>query len=162
MKVRKQVHELKPADLEQAPVWEFALDEEGEGDQDEATVHPVAATRAVNPSEGLFIVGAVFTLADGTKMSGYLTPGVQGELDLGTVHPTIVTDEGQISFWRGVAQLGADHLARYYSMLGKKAHDVFPLTFASDVEIIGGPVSGVVPGFLVLESFDSRHAKVVQ
>jgi len=30
MKIRKQVYELTPKDLEEHATWEFALDEEGE------------------------------------------------------------------------------------------------------------------------------------
>jgi len=37
---RKQVYDLTLADLQAAPVWEFALDEEGVAGQDEATVRP--------------------------------------------------------------------------------------------------------------------------
>jgi hypothetical protein len=39
-RVRKQVYDLTVADLEQHAVWEFALDEEGEEGQDEATIRP--------------------------------------------------------------------------------------------------------------------------
>jgi hypothetical protein len=102
MKVRKQVYELKPADLAQYPAWEFALDEEGEENQDEGTVRPAAVSGALNASDGMFIVGARFRLADGTTMSGYLTPGVSGEYGLDTVQPAIVTEQGQASFWCGV------------------------------------------------------------
>ena len=41
MKIRKQVYQLTLDDLERTPVWEFALDEEVEEGQDEATVRPV-------------------------------------------------------------------------------------------------------------------------
>jgi hypothetical protein len=41
-RIRKQVYELLPIDLESFPIWEHALDEEGVPSQDEATVriHP--------------------------------------------------------------------------------------------------------------------------
>jgi hypothetical protein len=38
--VRKPVYDLTLADFDAAPVWEFALDEEGVAGQDEATVRP--------------------------------------------------------------------------------------------------------------------------
>jgi len=41
MRIRKQVHELTIEDLEAHPAWQFALDEEAEEGQDEATVRPV-------------------------------------------------------------------------------------------------------------------------
>src|SRR5262252_1978828 len=39
-RVRKQVFDLTVEDLDRYPVWEFALDEEGDEGQDEATVRP--------------------------------------------------------------------------------------------------------------------------
>ena len=77
--IRKQVYELTAGDLEQRPIWEFALDEEGEEGQDEATVRPWTGNQPLDPADGMFVVRAVFELADGTKLTGYLTPPVQGE-----------------------------------------------------------------------------------
>ena len=93
MKIRRQVYDLKPADLAQSSVWEFALDEEGEEDQDEATVRPFEIDGELDPSDGMFIVRANFTLADGSAMSGYLTPGVQGERGLDTIQPAVQTND---------------------------------------------------------------------
>jgi hypothetical protein len=71
MKIRRQVYELTLDDLSKFPVWEFALDEEGEEGQDEATVRPYEVTGALDPSDGMFVVRASFTLADDSKMQGY-------------------------------------------------------------------------------------------
>jgi hypothetical protein len=49
MNFRKQVYELTVEDLRQHPVWEFALDEEGEEGQDEATVRPFVSSGSVDP-----------------------------------------------------------------------------------------------------------------
>ena len=49
MRVRKPVDKLTPADLEQFPFWEFALDEEGIAGQDETTVRPVLGRSAGRP-----------------------------------------------------------------------------------------------------------------
>jgi hypothetical protein len=38
MKTRKQVYDLTRENLSKFPIWEFALDEEGDEGQDEATV----------------------------------------------------------------------------------------------------------------------------
>jgi len=38
---------------------------------------------------------------------------------------------------------------------------VFPVHFASDVELVGGPVTGSVGGFLVLEDFQTRRTRTV-
>jgi len=70
MKIRRQVYDLTLEDLNEFPVWEFALDEEGEEGQDEATVRPYMNSGKLDPSDGMFVVRAIFTLADGSKMHG--------------------------------------------------------------------------------------------
>jgi len=91
VRIRKQVYDLTSADLATSPVWEFALDEEGEDGQDEATVRPYLLRRGLDLDAGMFVVRALFVLADGTIMTGYLTPPVQGDAGLGTLQPVIVT-----------------------------------------------------------------------
>ncbi len=76
MKIRKQVYQLTLDDLSKSPVWEFALDEEGEKGQDEAAVRPYGISGALDPSDGMFVVRAIFTLADGSRLQGCLTPPV--------------------------------------------------------------------------------------
>jgi len=41
------------------------------------------------------------------------------------------------------------------------AKQVFPPRFESDVELAGGPVRNRVPGFLVMEDFQSRRTRTV-
>jgi len=162
VRIRRQVYELTPTDLERFPVWEFALDEEGEEGQDEATVRPYDATLPLDPAEGMFIVRATLTLSDGTHFKGYLTPAVQGEEGLSTFQPAVVVPGGQVSFWCGMLVPSPDHIARCYSLLGKaSSRQVFPVRFQSDVSLVGGPVAGDVPGFMVLEDFESMRTRVV-
>jgi len=70
MKIRKQVYQLTLDDLERTPVWEFALDEEVEEGQDEATVRPVEGPFPLDPAGGMFVVRARFRLGDGTRLTG--------------------------------------------------------------------------------------------
>ena len=148
-KIRRQVYELTLSDLSSSPAWEFALDEEGEPDQDEATVRPYPFTGSVDPSVGMLIVAARFWLADGTEMRGYLTPPSSDDRSLGTIQPQIVTDGGQVSFWLGRCP---PNKIRAYQLLGRDAESVFPIRFESAVPLLGGAVFGTVPGFLCLES----------
>jgi hypothetical protein len=54
-------------------------------------------------------------------------------------------------------------VAASYARLGKSsASEVFPLKFASDVDLVGGPVTGELPGFLVLEDFKTMKTRVVK
>jgi hypothetical protein len=161
MRIRKQVYELTVEDFDQHPVWEFALDEEGEEGQDEATVRPIQLTGPVNPADGMVVVKARFTLADGTLMAGYLTPPIPHSGDLSSIQPQIITQRGQVSFWCGAFKPTSDQLAQNYGRLGRTAHQIFPLRFTSEIKIIGGPVTGILNGFLYRELTSERVYEIL-
>lgn len=161
LRVRKQIHDLTPHDLETFSIWEFKLDETDEGSQDELTVRPYIVDGPLDPAERMFVVRAVFNLADGSRMRGYLTPPSRGDASVGALQPIIVTDQGQVRFWCGTSAPGPKRLAQSYRLLGKSASQVFPLRFESDVELAGGPVRNSVPGFLVLANFQTRTTRTV-
>jgi hypothetical protein len=150
-------------DLTKFPVWEFALDDEGEEGQDESTVRPYMLDGQLDPSAGMFVARARFRLADGSQFHGYLTPPVQGDDSLGTLQPVIVTGEGQVLFWWGSILPPAAEVSQSYQRLGGTAHShVFPIQFSSDVPILGGPIEGELPGFLHLEDWKTGRTKVVK
>jgi hypothetical protein len=159
-RVRKQVYELTLDDLGTFPVWEFKLDEEG-ADQDEATVQPYTASGPLDSADRMFVVRTIFTLADGSRMQGYCAPPLRGDDCIGTLQPIIITDRGQVRLWCGTTAPDLKRLTRNYERLGKDARGVFPLQFQSDVELAGGPVKGSLPGFLVLEDFQTRRTRTV-
>ena len=160
-RIRKQIYALTLHDLTTFPVWEFSLDVEGDEGRDESTVRPYTDPGPLNPTDRMFVVRAVFTLADGSMRQGYVTPPVRGDDSIGALQPIIVTDRGQIRFWCGTTVPDPERLARSYELLGKDAKHVFPVTFESDVELAGGPVRGSVRGFLVLEDFETRRSRIV-
>jgi hypothetical protein len=159
--IRKQIHELTPHDLKAFPIWEFNLDETAGSGQDELTVRPCIASEPLDPTDRMFVVRAMFTLADGSTMEGYFTPPGRGDAGVGALQPIIVTDQGQVRFWCGTSAPGPKRLARSYKLLGKAAEQIFPLQFESEVELAAGPVTGIVPGFLVMEDFQTRRARTV-
>ena len=161
MRIRKQVYELTLQDLSTFPVWEFRLDEEGEEGRDESTVRPYTASGPLDPTDRMFVVRALFTLADGSKLRGYCTPPLRGDASLGILQPIIVTERGQVRFWCGTTAPDSKRLAHSYELLGKDARRVFPVRFESEVELVGGPVRDSVPGFLVLEDFQTRRTRTV-
>ena len=162
-RVRKQVYELTVTDLTRHPVWEFALDEEGRKGQDEATVRPYKPRGGLDPGDGMFVVRAWLTLADGTRVRGHLQPQVPGTPFSRNNHPTAVVADGQVGFWCGMRAPTKREIVEDYARLGKaSAREVFPLRFESDVTLIGGPVRGKVPGFLVLENFRTMRTRVVK
>jgi len=156
MKVRKQVYELTLADLERTPVWEFALDEEGEEGQDEATVRPFERSLPLDPGDGMFVVRARFRLADGTPLLGYLTPPVQADSSLATIQPIIVTPKGQVMFWYGAFAPKPDSLSASYARLAKRPVEVFPVSYESDVSLVGGLIRGSLSGFAHFKSLNDQ------
>ena len=161
MHIRRQVYDLTPADLERCAVWEFAIDEEGVEGQDEATVRPYETNDPVNATEGMFIVRASMTLADGTRFMGYLTPSAKGGSDLSSCQPAGVGSDGQVSFWRGMLALRPEDLSDGYALLGKASPaQVFPIKFESDVPVAGGPIVGEIPGFVILEDLKTMRTRV--
>lgn len=160
MKIRKQVYELNQSDLDRFPVWEFALDEEGEENQDEATVRPWESAGPLDPADGMFVIRAKFILANDTEYFGYITPPVHGDLSISTIQPVIVTDHGQVMFWFGIIPPTSDMIHEAYALLGLKAEDVFPCRYASDVTVKDGPVAGTLNGFMYYPSV--RDQRVIE
>jgi len=160
-RIRKQIYDLTPQDLQTFPVWEFKLDDTTERGQDELTVCPCVSFGPLDPVDRMFVVRAVFTLADGSVKRGYITPPGRGDADIGALQPIIVTDQGQVRFWCGTSVPSQKRLLRNYELLGKEANQVFPLLFESEVELAGGPVRDSIPGFLVMEDFQTRRARTV-
>jgi|GEM_PF-706097 len=169
MKIRKQVYELTPKDLDKHPAWEFALDEEGEEGQDEATVRPIMQGGPVDPANGMCIVKAEFALNDGTIFTGFLTPPVPGmpsifhfEGDDGSsqIQPSIVTDNGHVMFWYGLLKPSSEGLAQSYKILGKMTPtEVFPIRYRSIVDLATSPVEGEIKGFMHVEKVKSRFLR---
>lgn len=109
-------------------------------------MRPFIGSGELDPSAGNLVVRARFRLADGTVMTGYVTPHVPPDNGLDFLQPVIVTDEGQVLFWWGIIELPSVELANLYRRLGKRVHSqVFPVRFATDVPTTGGPVRGEVP-----------------
>ena len=98
LRVRRQIYDLTPLDLETFPVWEFNLDRTSGNGQDELTIRPCVAAVPLNPADCMFVVRAVFTLADGSSMQGYFTPAGREDTGIGTLQPIIVTNLGQVRF----------------------------------------------------------------
>ena len=44
-----------------------------------------------------------------------------------------------------------EQLAQSYARLGQTATQAFPIQFSSDYDVIGGPVTGTIAGFLYME-----------
>ncbi len=162
MKIRKQVYGLTLDDVARHPVWEYALDEEGEHGQDEATVRPVAIEE-IDLQHSSYMVRARFQLADGTAAIGTVT--VSGLPDDGIIkidgdrdgnarrQPVILTKSGQVGFWFGGMKPKDKEIADAYLALGRKTPAaVFPITYKVDMELPEGSACGRIGGFQYLEN----------
>ena len=144
--IRKQVGDLRPHDLEQFPIWEHAIDEEGEPGQDEETVKPRPDLSVADPSSGLFLVRAEFVANDGTRFDGYVYPSTEHEP--GLIQPTIVTKDGQVNFWYGMLSPEPGAIEAHYELLGTSAEQLFPLKYRAKAKYKGAKLQGTVTAFL--------------
>ncbi len=148
-RIRKQVGDLAPSDLDEYPTWEFAIDEEGEGG-DEETIRPRPEVKFVDPADGLFIVHAEFAAADGTRFDGFVSP--HEDRHGAHANPTIVTDKAHVPFWFGIVPPSRAHLRASYGALGKAPAELFPLRYRALVEHAGSELKGEINGFMHYES----------
>jgi hypothetical protein len=153
--IRKRVGDLAPSDLQDYPTWEFAIDEEGEGG-DEETVRPRPEVEFVDPAESLFIVRAEFVAADGTRLDGFVSP--HEKRHVAHVQPTIVTDKAHVLFWFGIVPPTRAELNASYSALGKAPEELFPLRYRAVVEHAGSELEGEINGFM---HYEPGHTKSV-
>ncbi len=159
MKTQKQVYDLTPEDLQLMPIWEFSHGDEAAEGHDEASVRPVSPSMSLEEVDVMCVARAQFRLADGTLMSGYLSPG-PGDAEVSHTQPTIVNERGQVAFWCGIVEPSTDQLEAAYKILGKRHDEVFPVSFSLDVPA-SHPLSGSIAGFLVLSGIDFKNVRVV-
>lgn len=148
-KVRRQVDQLTAKDLDDYPVWEFAIDEEGGEGQDETTVRP---THAAASYQSTVIVRSAARLADGTSLTGLIVipPGASPE----DIQAGIVLDVGHIHFWCGAIPPSRGDIERSYALFGRRAAQVFPIQFTPTIQIGGVPEKIVVTAFQYLDGDD--------
>ena len=75
---------------------------------------------------------------------------MSGPWNLGGLQPVILADSGQVPLWFGMFPPPADRIGSFLAALAKSAAQMFPLSYRSDVPILGGPVEGNVAGFSFL------------
>jgi hypothetical protein len=70
----------------------------------------------------------------------------------GWLQPVIICDAGQVNFWNGIRWPTQQQMTDDVAKLGKQGTEVFPLQYRSDVALVGGPISGTIPGFGFIEN----------
>ena len=147
----KQFGDLAREDFERCPVWigchTADYDEPWYDDTGEATFRPWTGDLSADSSEGMLLVRATFELRDGSRLSGFITPAVDPQEDLGTQQPHIFAGDRGFGFWGGMFGVPVEERQALYAALGKTPDAVFPLRFSVDPSLATGNVSGQVMGF---------------
>jgi hypothetical protein len=94
-------------------------------------------------------------------MFRWITPPSPDFAGLGTIQPQIITPDGPVSFWCGVLKPTRKDLTLNYERLGRTADRIFPVHFTSEIEVVGGPVTGVLKGFLCMEMKNERIHEII-
>ncbi len=151
--ILKQFSDLTPADFADHAVWVsvHTLDcgEPWYDGTDEATFRPWTGKLPVAPQDGMFLVRAKLTLADGRVLGGFVTSQSDAEpVDLGTIQPQIFLPSGQRSdFGDGMFKRDAKDRAPLYEELGNDHMAIFPINFAAEKGLAQGRIAGAIPGF---------------
>jgi hypothetical protein len=153
--IRKRVGDLQTEDLVRIPIWEFALDDEGEEGRDEETVAPRQDLDRADPAHGMFIVRTEFVSADGTRFDGYAFP--EEEAQPAYTQPTIVMADGHVGFWFGAVAPTSARLEACYRLLGKTAVELFPVNYRALAEHGGARLEGEIAAFMHYESIGSER-----
>ncbi|WP_395322285.1 hypothetical protein [Variovorax sp. UC74_104] len=125
---RKPVDELTATDLEKFPVWEFAMDEEGDDEeQDETWVKPVPTSEVPDNNSSL-AVAAALRLAGGPVYPGVMFCDTQGGFDVAAV--ALLTTKGRVLFAQGDSPA---EIRRNLKRLGLTHQGVFPLDYCTRV-----------------------------
>lgn len=117
---------------------------------DEETFCPWFGGLPVEPSEGLLLVAAMFTFADGENREGFVTPLSRAHPDnlamLGQMQPFVFLSTGRPhGFWHGMFPRHARR-EEFFAALGRRER-VFPIAFEMKAGLATGVGSGVIAGF---------------
>lgn len=148
--VLKQFADLTPADFQTAPVWVACQsvddDEPWYDDTDEETFRPRLDPFPAHPSEGMLLIHAIGTLADGTRLPGFLTPALEPD-DLGTMQPHVFLGGRRFGFWGGMLGVPEAQQTDFLNSLGKTPDQVFPILFEVPPGLSNGVVQVAVTGW---------------
>jgi hypothetical protein len=170
MKMRIQDYNLSITDLMKYSAWEYALDEEEVEGQDERTVRPYLASPPLDLSKAYFLVRASFVLADGTSYKGYIKPKPIGRVDAGNfmpvivpydLSPIIILGKKHIHFQYGPEKPNPEEMQCVYSLFSKMSHEVFPIKFSSDVEVLDSVHEGKLDGFMYFDQYQGDFVHTI-
>ncbi|MEZ5987798.1 MAG: hypothetical protein R3F30_01460 [Planctomycetota bacterium] len=144
--------DLRAEDFEHHPVWaschSFDLYEPWFEETDEETFRPWEGHVPIDPEDGLFLVRATMTFADGRRFPGFLTPvHPEDEGDLELLRPHLFAKGLNIGFWSGVPRIHEGNKASFDAALGTGHAGVFPIEARCDVGLADGVCVATLEGF---------------
>lgn len=152
--LRIQFDDFNISHFEISPIWEFAIDEEGEEGQDETTLKPRLDLTFPDPSEGLLIVECEFLAKSGSKFNGLCSPTFDNSIS--SIQPYILFDNQFTMFWFGIVQPDKETKDGIYRVLGETADSLFPVKFQSKLPMAdGSKIVGEIGGFMWMTLSDN-------
>jgi hypothetical protein len=155
----KDGSDLTPGDFAQFPVWVQChlvdYDEPWYEETDEATFRPWTGPLPVDPKDAIFLLRATMTLANGSRLNGFVTPqSADQPFDLGTMQPVMFSSSGeQLGFWDGAFRRPEERRVRFYAAVGVGAKEISPVLFSCEPGLAVGRVAGSIPGLCWLKEF---------
>jgi hypothetical protein len=147
----KQFSELSGGDFDVHPVWVacHTVDHEAPwyNDTDEETFRPWTDALPVDPADGMFLVRAAVTFADGSEAEGFLTPAFEAG-DMGTMQPHVFVGNRMFGFWGGMFGVRPEVQSEFLELIAKSAYQIFPIRFRGHPGLSKGAVDAEVPGWL--------------
>jgi hypothetical protein len=106
-------------------------------------------------TDGLFLVAARFTAADGTQLDGYVMTSDAGAE---AQSAAVLTEAGEtVPFWYGIVRPSRTSLEDAYQALGKDASDLFPVRVEALVPTTSGPLVAEINGFGYYDKWPDVH-----
>lgn len=161
--VLKDLRDLTAPDLEAHPVWVNVhirdYDEPWYEDTHELTCRPWDGPLPLPEDQNLVLLSTQFTLADGTRLPGYLyvlflSRGCT-DMPSGNIQPVLFTPRGaHIGFWHG-SFLSPPTKNRLYADLERPPSAIFPLRFVVEAGITHFECAGEIAGFYSVRSVET-------
>ena len=139
----KPVHELTARDLEDHPIWEYAMDDED--DHDETYVRPVMSSTVPQEPSVVYQAACTVTVASGKSYPGFL------EICNGELHfeaPGVVGISSEDNWPLDSEPLDRHTRRKFEAYFGSKYAQLFPIRWQLRVVVSGNPGlrSGVFEG----------------
>jgi hypothetical protein len=131
LNTRKSIDKITIEDLEQFPIWEFALDDE---EQDETYIRPINS-RVVPLNNYSMSIYTFFTTASNMEIKGIIEVSTDDGIELG--HGALIFNHNYIFIPNNNFNQSTEEYQEIANLMGFSYDKVFPLKFKLAVPIEG-------------------------